>query len=476
MPESLWRQRHTKIVATLGPASASPETLLGMVNAGLDVARLNFSHGNFEDHQAMMNRVRTAEKEAGRAIAVLQDLRGPKIRLGQVEGEVELPDGEEIVLSSRGDFVGTRERLPTSYAPLAKDAKPKNCILLADGRLELEVLKVEGEDVRCLIKTGGVITSNKGINLPDMEVSLPSVTEKDERDLEFGLKLGVDYVALSFVRTAADIRRVHQLMDAHGRRVPVIAKIEKPQAVDHLEEIIHEADGIMVARGDLGVELPPEQVPTIQRDAIRLCRQHGKRSIVATQMLMSMTNHSKPTHAEVSDVANAVFDGADAVMLSEETAMGIDPVGVIQTMAGIAEAAEEEPEPYRDIELSDGIDARSVLAIARAAVVLAEEEKVDAIVAFTQRGLGPRLMAVLRPECPIIGLAPTDEGVRRLCLSWGVRPLRVTAPETFEGFVEAVESATQDAGLLKKGSRVVLTSKVPFVEGQQTNMLKLHAL
>jgi pyruvate kinase len=468
--------RRTKIVCTIGPASSSPEVLEDLIRAGLDVARLNFSHGTHDDHRRIYEMIRAAEKKVGKPVAVMQDLRGPKIRLGQVAGEVKLNEGAEIVIRAEADFVGDSERLPAAYDRLAKDVKPGEPILLADGRIVLDVLEVKHPDVRCRVRVGGIVTSSKGINLPGTQISVPSLTKKDLEDLEFGLGLGVDYVALSFVRTPHDVLLLHQHMSKFGRVVPSIAKIEKPQAVDNLQGIIEVANGIMVARGDLGVELPPEKVPTIQRRAIRMARERGKLTVVATQMLMSMTEHAHPTHAEVSDVANAVFDGTDAVMLSDETAAGKYPLKAVETMAALAHAAEDAPDAFEAPEFVESIRASHAWAISHAAVVTAQEMKAHAIVAFTQRGLGPRLVANWRPRCRILGCATTDEEVRRMAFFWGVHPLKIISPNSVESLVAAVENATLDQGILPDGSTIVITSKMPFTESQPTNMLKLHTI
>ncbi len=448
-----------------------------LIRAGMDVARLNFSHGTHEEHRQIFQQLREAERRARKPIAIMQDLQGPKIRLGKLQGEVSLPAEEEVVLSSHNDFLGTRARLPTTYERLARDLREGEPVLLADGRLILKVIAVEPPDVRCRVLVGGVVTSNKGINLPGTSVTAPSLSEKDLVDLEFGVKLGVDYVALSFVRHAHDVVELREHMARFGRQVPVISKIEKPQAVEALEEIIEASDGIMVARGDLGVELPAEQVPGVQRRSIRMARERGKITVVATQMLMSMTRHARPTHAEVSDVANAVFDGADAVMLSDETAAGAYPVKAVETMAALARTAEEAPDAFEAPELVDEIRSSHPGAIARAAVVTAQELNAAALVSYTQRGLGPRLIAEWRPRCEVLGCASTDEEVRRMAFFWGVRPLKISPPPTsIESLVSAVENATVDADILPHGATIVITSKMPFTEEQQTNMLKLHTI
>ena len=446
-----------------------------MVRAGLDVARLNFSHGTHDDHRETYGRVRKAEHFAGRSIAVLQDLQGPKIRLGALTGEILLKKGDQVGLSSRDDFEATSPALlPTSYENLTRDVRPGDRVLLADGSLLLRAREVSGEILACEVLVGGVLSSRKGINLPDSRVSASSLTGKDLADLEFGLRLGVDLVALSFVRSAADVHVLRDHMVRLGRVVPIISKIEKPEAVLDLDLIVRASEGLMVARGDLGVEMPPETVPSTQRRAISAARTTRKISIVATQMLMSMTENARPTHAEASDVANAVFDGADAVMLSEETATGSYPVKSVETMAALCSAAEEDPEPFLPVTSEEEDTQDRVNAIARAAVVTAHQMKAKAIVAYTHGGTGPRVIGGLRPRCPILGCASADEELRRLVPLWGVTPVRIAAPSSVEELIRGVEDAAVSKGILHAGDTIVITSKMPFSEKKLTNMLKIH--
>lgn len=424
----------------------------------------------------MVERIRAAEEKTGRSIAILQDLQGPKIRLGKVEGKRRLETGSEVWLSADNDFVGEGDRYPTTYKRLAKDVKPGEPVLLCDGRVVLEAVEVKAPDILCRVKVGGDVSSAKGINFPGTNVSAPSMTEKDMEDLAFGLSIGVDYVALSFVRSPHDVEQLRELMRSHGRVVPVISKIEKPEAVDRLEHIIDASDGIMVARGDLGVELPAEKVPGVQRRAIRMARERSKLTVVATQMLMSMTTHARPTHAEVSDVANAVFDGTDAVMLSDETAMGEYPVRAVETMSALAEAAETAADAFEVPHFAEEVRRSHAWAISHAAVVTAKEMSAVAIVSYTQGGLGPRLVANWRPGCQILGCASTDEEVRRMGLYWGVQPLKIRPPTSVESLVGAVEAAAQDRGVLPVGGTIVITTKMPFTPAQPTNMLKIHTI
>jgi len=475
MSESI-EPRRTKIVGTLGPASNSLEVIEGLIRAGLDVARFNFSHGSHDDHRRTYERVRAAEARAGRPVAVLQDLQGPKIRLGKVEGTVLLEPGTQVVLSSDNDFMGTRARLPTTYDRLSRDVKAGELIQLADGQLEVRVDEVRGPDVICEVIVGGKLTSNKGMNMPGSELTVPSMSAKDIADLEVGLAMGADYVALSFVRTPHDVIALRELMQTFGRVVPIISKIEKPQAVERLEAIIDASDGIMVARGDLGVELPAEQVPGVQRRAIRQARERGKITIVATQMLVSMTRHPRPTHAEVSDVANAVFDGTDAVMLSEETASGEYPIRAVETMAAILRSSDHAPGKAAPFEMVGEIQESYPGAIARAAMVMARDMKARAIISYTDWGLGPRLIGNWRPPCEIIALTSTMEAARRMAVYWGVTPARIDQPSTLEGLILELERLGAESPLVPRGATVVITTKMPFVPGEVTSLLKLHTV
>ena len=331
--------RRTKIVCTLGPAVASEDAILRLVQDGMNVARLNFSHGEHADHEQNYNWVRSATDATGRAVGILADLQGPKIRLGRFTNGSEMWENGEIVRITVDDVEGTHDRVSTTYKNLAQDAQPGDRLLIDDGKVAIECIEVDGNDVVCRVTEGGPVSNNKGVSLPGMDISVPALSDKDKADLRFALKLGVDFIALSFVRSPADIDLVHEIMDEEGRRVPVIAKLEKPEAVDALESIILAFDAVMVARGDLGVEVPLEQVPLVQKRAVQIARENAKPVIVATQMLDSMIENSRPTRAEASDVANAVLDGADAVMLSGETSVGVDPHNVVRTMARIVQRA-----------------------------------------------------------------------------------------------------------------------------------------
>src|SRR3982751_3993864 len=332
--------RRAKIVCTMGPATASPERMLGLVEAGMDVARMNFSHGSHEDHQKVYELVRSTAEQTGRAVAVLADLQGPKIRLGKfADGPHEWRTGDTVTITS-DDIVGTADRVSTTYKKLPREVKAGDRLLIDDGKVAVQVTGVSGDDIVCLVVEGGMVSNNKGISLPNVAVSVPAMSDKDEADLRYALHLGADLIALSFVRSPDDIKLVHQIMAEEGRTIPVIAKVEKPEAVEHLEAIVLAFDGVMVARGDLGVELPLDQVPLVQKRAVQLCPENAKPVIVATQMLDSMIENSRPTRAEASDVANAVLDGADALMLSGETSVGKYPILTVSTMAKIVATTE----------------------------------------------------------------------------------------------------------------------------------------
>ena len=412
--------RRAKIVCTLGPATSSYEGIRGLVYAGMDVARLNFSHGAYAQHEQAYRWVRQASDESGRGVGVLVDLQGPKIRLGTfAAGPVVWATGETVTITT-DDVEGTHDRVSTTYKGLAADVSVGDRLLVDDGRVGLRVVAVEGNDVRLTVTEGGPVSNNKGLSLPGIGVSVPALSEKDEEDLRFGLTLRADMVALSFVRSAKDITRVHEIMDEMGVRLPVLAKIEKPQAVDNLDEIIDAFDGLMVARGDLGVEMPLEMVPLVQKRAVQACREQAKPVIVATQMLESMIGASRPTRAEASDVANAVLDGADAVMLSGETSVGQYPVEAVATMARIISAAEQDIErvPRATHEIT------SIAAgIARAAAEVGRQVGASALVAFTQSGSTARLLAKHRSPIPLLAFTPVAGGAQPAGAHLGRRDL-----------------------------------------------------
>ena len=466
-------KRRAKIVCTLGPATHSYEGIRGLVYAGMDVARLNFSHGAYEHHAQAYRWVRQASDESGRGVGVLVDLQGPKIRLGTfVGGPVVWATGETVTITT-DDVEGDHDRVSTTYKGLATDVSVGDRLLVDDGRVGLRVVDVDGPDVRLLVTEGGPVSNNKGLSLPGIGVSVPALSEKDEDDLRFGLTLRADMVALSFVRTAADIKRVHEIMDAAGGRLPVLAKIEKPQAVDNLEEIVDAFDGLMVARGDLGVEMPLERVPLVQKRCVQMAREQAKPVIVATQMLESMIGASRPTRAEASDVANAVLDGADAVMLSGETSVGSYPVEAVATMSRIITAAEEDLGRVPRIE-SEPTSVSG--AIAQAAATVGTTVGASALVAFTQTGTTARLLAEHRSPIPLLAFTPVAEVRSQLALTWGVETFLVPAVEHTDDMVRQVDSSMLGLGRMEPGEYVTIVAGSPPATAGSTNAMRVHRL
>ncbi len=463
--------RRAKIVCTIGPACRDPAVLRRMIAAGMDVARLNMSHGTHGTHARALDDVREAARREGRSLAVLLDLSGPKIRLGELPGPVLLHAGEEIRLVPKA-VPGTADVLPVNYPELARELAPGDRISLADGMIPLEVVAVEGEAVRVRVLSGGTVTSHKGLNLPGKGDALPSLTGKDREDLRFGLRKGVDWVALSFVRSPDDIEPVRKVMEEEGIRVPVLAKIEKRQALERIDAIVETFDGIMVARGDLGVEIPIEDVPGAQKDLIRRAVRRAKPVITATQMLLSMVRNPRPTRAETTDVANAILDGTDAVMLSEETAMGEYPVETVATMARIAERAQDMAVPLP--ERCEDLDVAGVPgAIARATWRLAKAVGARVIVTPTKSGSTARLVAATRPEVPILALSSDPGVVAALCLTWGVVSRPLTPADTTEALFEACRQEARRLGLARQGERIVVTAGLPLETPGTTNLVKV---
>ncbi|SFO54309.1 pyruvate kinase [Geodermatophilus obscurus] len=463
--------RRAKIVCTLGPATSSLEQITALVEAGMDVARLNFSHGSHADHEVAYRRVREASDSTGRAVAVLADLQGPKIRLGTfADGPVTWATGSRVCITV-DDVEGTAERVSTTYKGLANDARVGDRLLVDDGKLALSVVGVDGPDVWCVVVEGGQVSNNKGLSLPGVAVSVPALSEKDEEDLRFALHLSVDVVALSFVRSPADAELVRDIMRQEDVQVPVIAKLEKPEAVQNLDAIVEAFDGIMVARGDLGVELPLETVPLVQKRAVQAARERNKPVIVATQMLESMITNSRPTRAEASDVANAVLDGADAVMLSGETSVGSHPVGAVRTMERIIDAVENDDRWVA--ELTRRSRSRSG-AIVRAARDIGEALDVKALATFTQTGETARRLAALHPRQPLLAFT-VDARVRsQLALSWGVETFLVPSVEHTDDMVEQVDFSLLSIGRLRVGDRVVVVAGSPPNTVGSTNLIRVH--
>jgi pyruvate kinase len=469
--------RRAKIVCTLGPASREPTFIGNLIDEGMNVARINFSHGDPEDHKAVIAAVRSEADKRGRAVAVLQDLQGPKIRVGRfVKGQTELEPGADFTLTTR-DVPGTDEIASTTYAGLPGDVKPGDVLLLDDGLLSLEVIEKNDTDVETRVLIGGTLKNNKGINLPGVKVSAPALTEKDRRDLALGMQIGVDFVALSFVRSPADIDEAVALAKRpDGKRVPIIAKIEKPEAIDCLEEIIDRADGIMVARGDLGVEMGAEKVPLIQKRAIELTNAKGKVVITATQMLESMITNPRPTRAEASDVANAVLDGSDALMLSGETASGKYPLLAVRTMARIIEEIEDSARFKSRFDAATLDFATSANAIAKAAVVAARQMDATVIACVTESGGVARLVSEYRPEARLVSLSSQEDVYRRLALYWGVEPLRAPQSQSFDQLLVDVERTLVQGKYAKPGDLIVLVVAVPIGAGHSANTLHIHKI
>ena len=464
--------RRAKIVCTLGPATSSVEQITALVEAGMDVARLNFSHGKHADHQKSYELVRQAGDKVGRAVAVLADLQGPKIRLGTfADGPVVWETGSRVCITVE-DVAGTAERVSTTYKDLANDARVGDRLLIDDGKLALTVVDVRGPDVFCLVLEGGPVSNNKGLSLPGVAVSVPALSEKDAEDLRFALSLGVDFVALSFVRHAEDVDLVREIMRQEDVEVPVIAKLEKPEAVENLEAIVDAFDGVMVARGDLGVELPLEEVPLVQKRAVQAARERNKPVIVATQMLESMIENSRPTRAEASDVANAVLDGADAVMLSGETSVGKFPIVAVKTMERII-ASVESSEEVQVPALVKTVKHRSV-AMVRAAKDIGETLDVQALAAFTSTGRTAQRLASMHTRLPILAFT-TDPAVRsRLALSWGVETFLVPEVTHTDDMVGQVDFSLLSIGRLKEGDSVVIVAGSPPNTVGSTNLVRVH--
>jgi pyruvate kinase len=440
----------------------------------MDIARLNFSHGERAEHERIYREIRVAADRAGRAVGILADLQGPKIRLGRFADSPVMWRAGEVVRITTDDVIGGHERVSTTYKGLAQDACPGDRLLIDDGLIGLRVRAVQGADLVCEVIDGGPVSDHKGISLPGMNVSVPALSDKDLADLEFALGLSVDYIALSFVRAPEDIIGVHEVMDRVGRRLPVIAKLEKPEAVADLEAIVTAFDGIMVARGDLGVELPLEQVPGVQKRAVRMCRVHAKPVIVATQMLDSMINNPRPTRAETSDVANAVLDGADALMLSGETSVGAHPIEAVRTMARIIQEVETDPDAC--LAPLPGLPSDQADLLARAARDIAEGLGAYALVAFTQSGDTARRLARLHPRLPLLAFTPTPVVRSQLALSWGVETFLTSSVYSTDAMVRLVDDAMTAIGRYKPGDLLVIVTGSPPATAGSTNLIRVHRL
>jgi pyruvate kinase len=470
--------RHTKIIATLGPATSTSESIESLIVAGVNVVRLNFSHGTHADHRKAIRMTRTAADKSGLPVAVLVDLQGPKIRTGSLAGgkSVTLTTGQEFLIYA-DDVVGDKKGVCTSYPLLPKEAGKGDRILLSDGLIELRVKGKKGGSLVTEVLNGGVLKERQGVNLPGVDISAPALTDKDLDDLQFALENDVDFVAISFVREAGNVRRVKTVISASGKDTPVIAKIEKPEAIEFLDKILDAADGIMVARGDLGVEVSPERLPLIQKHLIRVANLRGKPVITATQMLESMITNPRPTRAEASDVANAILDGTDVVMLSGETAVGRYPLEAVKTMARIAEEVDGESRLSADRRVPwPGPEVSSVpeaIGAAAAAIVKALPD-ISAVWVYTQSGTTARLISEHRPGVPIVGFTPSERMFRRMALYSGVMPILTGPASNAAEFNEIVFPLMRDRGLVKDGDTVIITGSHPFNEVAPTNFVKIQ--
>ena len=474
-------KRRTKIVCTLGPASSDQPTIRRLIAAGMDVARLNFSHGSHDDHRRMIGYVREAAEAAGRVVPILQDLQGPKIRIGKVHnGAVLIHKGQELVLTNEFIELSDRHRVFIDYPTLAQDVEVGRRILIDDGLLELQIQGVEGGDVITEVVVGGPLRSRKGVNLPHIRTSTPSLTEKDLQDLDFGLSIGVDIVALSFVRSEQDVLDLVRRVRDTGKKVSVFAKIEKPEAVTDIDDILAEADGIMVARGDLGIEMPMEQVPGTQKMIIQKCLAAAKPVITATQMLESMIDNPRPTRAEATDVANAVLDGSDAVMLSGETAAGKHPVRVVETMVRIIEAAEENqramPGADRILQSRRPKSDDVTEAVSYTACQLARQVGAAAIVCLTASGTTARTIARHRPDAPVYAFTDDARVVGQLGILWGTKAFSIPFQRDTDQGVTLVKKMLSEQALVAPGDAVVITAGMPLPSKGQTNMVQVSRI
>lgn len=467
--------KRTKIVCTLGPSSNTPEILEGMVRAGMNVARFNFSHGSHEEHKKRIEMVRAVSRKLGTPIALLLDTKGPEIRLGKFKnGSIMMEAGHDFTLTAR-DVEGDETIASMNYKELPQDVKPGDHILLSDGLVNLEVTSVEGDDIHTKILNSGKMSDRKRVAVPGIPINLPAVSESDAADIEFGIHMNMDWIAASFIQRGKDVLTIRKILENHDSHMKIISKIECKAAVNNIDEIISMSDGIMVARGDLGVEVPAEEVPTLQKLLIRKCQAAGKPVITATQMLESMCNNPRPTRAETSDVANAILDGTDAVMLSGETAGGLYPVEAVQTMARVAVFTESQFPPQAHQE-GNKAPATTTESIGKATVKIAEDLHAAAIIASTERGGTAQMVAKYRPACPIIAVSPHENIVPRLQMNWGVQAILGKESNTTDEVVDNAIYAALDAGLINAGDLVVLTAGVPVAKAGSTNMVRVQVV
>jgi pyruvate kinase len=466
--------RRTKIVATIGPASRAPDVICDLINAGMDVARLNFSHETHEVHARNIENLRKFSAEMDTPVTILQDLQGPKVRVGSLpDGEITLTPGASVTMVPQEDFHGESDTIPLDYPFAAEEAQPGMQVLLADGLYELKIVEVSGRALRCEVIEGGILKSRKGVNFPNLELRLPSLTEKDKEDVAFAVKHKVDWISLSFVRSAADVRALKELLKEHGADIPIIAKIEKPHAVERLDEILDEVNGIMVARGDLGVEMKPEKVPMLQKHIIESCNRRGIPVITATQMLESMVNDPRPTRAEASDVANAIIDGTDAVMLSAETAAGSHPVRAVQMMARIARDVEAHIQ-FKSYPASEQTVSRAVSAGVNGISTVIQPR---CIAVLTTTGHTAHVVAAERPKALVVAITTDPEVYHSLNLFWGIKPLLAhDTPRSFDELVEQAESTLRAHNLCDTGDNILVIGGVPVAHPRGANFVKIHSV
>ncbi|MFZ5627140.1 MAG: pyruvate kinase [Bacillota bacterium] len=468
--------RRTKIICTIGPASEQVETLVQLIEAGMNVARLNFSHGTHEEHGRRVEAIRQASAKANRPVAILLDTKGPEIRLGVLKEKITVNPGDKLILTAE-EMEGEGNRIPVTYKGLPEDVREGTAILIDDGLIGLKVERIEGTEIHCVVENGGEISSRKGVNVPGAVINLPALTEKDIADIEFGIKMGMDFIAASFVRKAADVLAIREILEKHGSDMQIIAKIENHEGVNNIDEILKVADGIMVARGDLGVEIPIDEVPLVQKMVIEKCNRAGKPVITATQMLDSMIRNPRPTRAEATDVANAIFDGTDAIMLSGETAAGKYPVEAVKTMARIAERAERALR-YEELTVRRGIvpERTTTDAISHATVTTAHDLGASAIICATKSGYTAKMVSKYRPQAPVVAITPKMDVVRKLLLVWGVYPLLCKETKSTDEMLKVSVETALAAGMIKAGDLVVITAGVPVGVPGTTNLIKVHTV
>ena len=469
--------RRTKIICTIGPGCEKVETLKKMMQAGMDVARLNFSHGTYAEHEKRIKLVRQAASEVGHNVALLLDTKGPEIRIGKFKEEpVTLTEGNKVILTTE-ELLGDSERIHVNYSGLPGDVKPGDTILIADGLIELKVLSISDKEIECKILNGGKLTGQKGVNVPGVKVNLSALTERDISDIKFGIEQNMDFIAASFVRKSADVLAIREVLEGAGADLDIIAKIENREGVDNVSEIIKVADGIMVARGDLGVEIPAEEVPLLQKRIIEKCNRLGKPVITATQMLESMIQNPRPTRAEASDVANAIFDGTDAIMLSGETAVGKYPVEAVKMMAKIAECSEKALNYEEILSKKRLVQTRTVTdSISYATCAMAHDLEASAIITATQTGYTSIMVSKYRPKAPVIAVTPRESIKRKMALIWGVKSVMTVETKTTDEMISAAVNFTLAAGLIKSGDLVVITAGVPVGIHGTTNLIRVHTV